>query len=107
MKRFQRFADGWRFHGARPSYGTLPKVRNLEPVRLPIGGNSDSASEDRSKRRQCRAAYIIGRTLHPLADVANPWRDLRCNNAMSRDATGDSPSGSDNGSGQSSPVTMT
>jgi len=28
-------------------------------------------------------------------------------NAMSRDATGDSPSGSDNGSGQSSPVTMT
>ena len=27
-------------------------------------------------------------------------------NAMSRDATGDSPSGSDNGSGQSSPVTI-
>ena len=77
MKRFQRLTDGRRFHGPRPPYGTLPKVRNLEPIRLPIGGNSDPASEDRSKRGQCRAAYIIGRALHPLADVANPWRDLR------------------------------
>src|SRR4029079_5499081 len=72
MKRFQRLADGWCFHGTRAPYSTLPKVRNLEPVRLPIGGNSDPASKDRSERRQCRAAYIIWRALHPLANVANP-----------------------------------
>ena len=62
--------------------------------RMPILRPKDGAERDHR-----RDGDEIGRALHPLGNVGDPWRDAFGRNAMSNGATGARPSGSGFGSG--------